>query len=126
MKTIFCIALLALSSLTLAACADGSATPALTPDQQYAKDVSDAVARQTQTIANYAQSGVTHVEITLAPSGALMSAHILTSSGTEGLDNFALQAVDNAHYPVLPASLPQQPQSFDMPVNFISHPATTE
>jgi TonB family protein len=118
-KSILCAIVL----LTLAACADSSAPAAvpLDPAQQYAQDVSNAVAKNTQTIANYAQSGTTDIKVTLAPSGQLLSSSVSKSCGTEGLDNFALQAVENTHFPRLPASLPQQNQTFILPVVFTSH-----
>jgi protein TonB len=109
---------------TLAACADSPAPPPAAPpttQAQYNQDVLDAVAQSTReppSIASSGATGVVHIAIILDPTGQLVSADIAQSSGTVGLDNYALEAIDNTQFPKLPASVPQQDQGFDLPIDY--------
>jgi TonB family protein len=127
LNAVFMVALLALAGCGAGNASTG-ASAAPTNAQQYAQAVSDAAAKSTKlppSLAGSGVSGTAHVQIILAPDGSLISAAISQSSGTTGLDNIALSGVEDAHFPVLPASLPQQAQQFDIPVNFgPPHPAS--
>jgi TonB family protein len=115
--------LFVISSLTLAACAASSPPPLAVPTTQaeYDKDVIALVARNTKeppAMAGGDAAGTAHIAIILDPAGKLISADVEQSSGIPGLDNFALDAIQNTQFPRLPANVPQQAQGFDLPINF--------
>jgi TonB family protein len=124
----FCLPALAL--LVLAACADDSSQAAspLTPNQQYDKAVTDAIAQNTKMPPGMwalGLSGVVHIDLILAPSGQIISADVSQSSGTGGLDDLALQQVENTHFPAVPANQPQVAHTYDnLLINYPVHDAT--
>lgn len=119
----------AVALLALAACADdgGQAAGPLTPEQQYDQAVADAVRQNTKMPPGMwalGLSGVVHIDLILAPSGEIISASVSQSSGTGGLDDLALQQIENTHFPAVPANQPQIAHQYDLPVNYPVHDAT--
>ena len=97
-----------------------AAAPA-SPVQQYAQQVSGILnnpASIPPALAQSGMSGVVHLSVVIAPSGATVTAFVEQSSGTPALDNQAMDEVAAAHFPPFLPGMPPQPVTFSIPVNF--------
>ena len=84
--------------------------------QQYAKSVSQALAR-TKPKGIGAQ-GVAKIRFTISPSGRLGSVEIVGSSGDKKLDQRAIDAVRQAVFPPPPAGMTVSQLTYQIPYQF--------
>jgi len=89
--------------------------------QQYAQEISAALSSQgaiPPAIAALGIGGSVRLKVVIAPSGAVVTAYVDQSSGTPALDDQAMDDVSAAHFPAFLPGMPQQPISFNIPVDF--------
>lgn len=84
--------------------------------QQYAKSVSQALAR-TKPKGIGAQ-GIAKVRFTIALSGRLSSIQIVSSTGDKKLDQRAIEAVRQAVFPPPPAGMTVSQLTYEIPYQF--------
>jgi protein TonB len=68
-------------------------------------------------VAQLGLSGTAIVEITVAPSGHILSAKITKSSGVPLIDQTALQHAQAASLPPFNSQMPQAPHNFLVPID---------
>jgi protein TonB len=69
-----------------------------------------------QALAQLGVSGTCVVHVEVSPSGAVVSASVVHSSGTALIDSTALDHVRAAHFPPFNANMPSQTIGFNVPV----------
>ena len=85
---------------------------------QWGASIRNRVERRKRYPNGTRASGTTVLRITMARSGGLASVSVVRSSGTQELDQAAVQAVRRARYPAAPKGLDAAQYQFNLPLAF--------
>jgi periplasmic protein TonB len=86
----------------------------------YGSEVHDIIqANQSvpPALAELGISGTAVIQLVISPSGQVISAKILQSSGNAVIDQVALDHAEHAHFDPFTPDMPDQPWTFTVPVN---------